>query len=126
MRVERIGLPEGGRVSVILSSTHYLSDTTLLRRQTVEIVYSSITGIRVPKNALLQDEEGQWGVYVVVGPQAEFKPVTIVGDNLDYYLVQPLVGATDLDKNTAKKALRPGDEIIIRGEGLFDGKVVRT
>lgn len=126
MRVERIGLPEGGRVCVILSSTHYLSEITLLRRQTVDIVYSSISGIRVPKNALVKDAEGQWGVWAVVGAQSEFKPVTIVGDDQDYYLVQPQIAATDLDKNLAKRALRPGDEIILRADGLFDGKVVRS
>ena len=36
MRVERIGLPEEGRVPIVLSSTHSLAATTLLRRQTVE------------------------------------------------------------------------------------------
>ncbi len=125
MRVERIGLPEGGRVPVILSSTHFLSDTTLLRRQTVDLIFSSATGIRVPKNALVQDGEGQWGVWAAVGAQAEFKPVTVVGDDGDYYLVTPLVPATDLDKNVAKRALRPGDEIILRAQGLFEGKVIR-
>jgi putative membrane fusion protein len=126
MRVEQVGQSENGRVPIVFSSTHYLADITLLRRQTVDIVYSSVTGIRVPKNALLQDEEGRWGVYAVVGAQAEFKSVTIVGDDGDYYLVQPLTPATDLDKESAKKALRPGDEIILRADGLFDGKVVRS
>ncbi|SBW11465.1 conserved exported hypothetical protein [uncultured Eubacteriales bacterium] len=126
MRVEQVGQAENGRVPIVFSSTHYLSDITLLRRQTVDIVYSSITGIRVPKNALLQDEAGQWGVFAVVGAQAEFKSVTIVGDDEDYYLVQPLIPATDLNKEVAKKALRPGDEIILRADGLFDGKVVRS
>lgn len=126
MRVEQVGQTENGRVPIVFSSTHYLSDTTLLRRQTVDIVYSSVTGIRVPKNALLQDKTGQWGVFAVVGAQAEFKSVTIVGDDQDYYLVQPLTPATDLDKEVAKKALRPGDEIILRADGLFDGKVVRS
>lgn len=126
MRVEQVGQMEDGRVPIVFSSTHYLSDTTLLRRQTVDIVYSSVTGIRVPKNALLQDKTGQWGVFAVVGAQAEFKSVTIVGDDEDYYLVQPLTPATDLDKEVAKKALRPGDEIILRADGLFDGKVVRS
>ena len=110
---------------VILSSTHFLSDTTLLRRQTVDLIFSSATGIRVPKNALVQDGEGQWGVWAAVGAQAEFKPVTVVGDDGDYYLVTPLVPATDLDKNVAKRALRPGDEIILRAQGLFEGKVIR-
>ena len=34
MKVERIGPPQDGRMTVILSSTRFLSDTTLLRRQT--------------------------------------------------------------------------------------------
>lgn len=126
MRVEQVGLSENGRVPIVFSSTHYLSETTLLRRQTVDIVYSSVTGIRVPKNALTQNEEGQWGVFAVVGAQAEFKPITVVGDDEDYYLVQPLEPATVLDKEVAKRALRPGDEIILKADGLFDGKVVRS
>lgn len=131
MRVEQIGLSENGRVPVVFSSTHYLADTTLLRRQTVDIVFSNVTGIRVPKNALILDEEGawgeagKWGVFAVVGAQAEFKPVTIVGDDDDYYLVQPETPATDTNKDIAKLALRSGDEIILHADGLFDGKVVR-
>lgn len=125
MRVEQVGLAENGRVPIVFSSTHYLSETTLLRRQSVDIVYSSITGIRVPKNALVQNEEGQWGVWVVVSAQAEFKPITVVGDDEDYYLVQPVTPATDPDKDVAKKALRAGDEIILKADGLFEGKVVR-
>lgn len=125
MTVDRISEVENGRVAVTLSSTRFLSETTLLRRQTVEIVFSSVTGIRIPKNALYQDEEGQWGVYVKVSAQAEFKPITIVGDDGDYYLVQPLIPATDVNPNKAKKALRPGDEIIISADGLFDGKVIQ-
>lgn len=125
MLVEHIGAVENGRCAVVLSSTHYLSETTLLRRQTVDIIFSSITGIRVPKNALYQDEAGQWGVYVMVSAQAEYKPVAIVGDDEDYYLVKALNPATDLDKDVAKRALRPGDEIILTAEDLYDGKVIR-
>ncbi|MEG0765620.1 MAG: HlyD family efflux transporter periplasmic adaptor subunit, partial [Pseudoflavonifractor sp.] len=125
MRVERLSAPENGRVALTLSSTHALAEITLLRRQTVEIVYAAKTGIRVPKNALYQNEAGAWGVYALVSAQAEFKPVTIIGEDQDFYLVEPVTAATDLNQNKAKKALRPGDEIIIKAEGLFDGKVVR-
>ena len=49
----------------------------------------------------------------------------MVGGDDDYYLIQPLVSATNgEDKEGAKKALRPG-EVIISAEGLYDGKVVR-
>lgn len=124
MTVERISDPENGKVTVVLSSKEFLSDTTLLRQQTVSLVYSSTTGIRIPKNALYQDESGAWGVYVVVGARAEFKPVDIVDDEEDYYLVNPVEVAPG-DNNEAKRSLRAGDEIILSGEDLYDGKVVR-
>lgn len=56
-------------------------------------------------------------VYAVVGHQAEKKPVEIVREGSDYYLVTP----TD---NTTKKRLRAGDEIIVTATDLYDGKVV--
>lgn len=125
MEVERVSAPENGRVTVVFSTTRFLSETTLLRRQTVDIIFSTVSGVRVQKNALYQNEAGEWGVYAVIGAQAEFKPVNVVGEDGDFYLVQPVIPATDLDKNEAKRALRPGDEIIVSAEGLFDGKVVR-
>ena len=89
MKVERVGeTPENGRVTVVLSSDRYLSETTLLRKQTVELVFDSQTGIRVPTQAVRVEErtvtdpeteeekqELVTGVYVLVGQQAEFKPV---------------------------------------------------
>lgn len=91
MKVERVGeTPENSRVTVVLSSDRYLSETTLLRKQTVELVFDSQTGIRVPTQAVRVEErtvtdpeteeekqELVTGVYVLVGQQAEFKPVTI-------------------------------------------------
>lgn len=44
MTVERISAPENGRVAVTLSSTRFLSNTTLLRRQTVDLIFSSQSG----------------------------------------------------------------------------------
>ncbi len=136
MTVERIGPPENGRVAVILSSHRFLSDTTLLRRQTVELLFSQRTGIRVPTEALRVEKELQTDpdtgeekevsvscVYVQVGVFAERKPVTILSQGEDYYMVEPLV-PKDASASVAKKALRPGDQIIIAREEIWDGKVI--
>ena len=135
MLVERIGAPQGGRVAVVFSSTRFLSEITLLRRQTVEILFDSVSGIRVPKNALrvLETAPGnesgepgrQTGVYAVVGMQAEWKPVTILAEEEDHVLVHPAPFANEQDKHETKKALRSGDEIIVNADGLYDGKVVK-
>ena len=126
--VESVGEGEG-QVVVTLSSQDGLARTTLLRRQTVELIFDSRTGLRVPKQAVHLTEEtvtdpdtGEeetrtvYGVYAVVGARAEFKPVEILEDSGEFYLVTPV--ASD------KTALRAGDEIVVSARDLYDGKVV--
>lgn len=138
MKVERVGTPEDGKVPVVLSSTRYLSETTLLRRQTVELVFDSVTGIRVPKEAVrvvtktaADKETGEISqytatvVYAMVGVQAEEKPVTILEEGEDYFLVEPAPFSNPESLTETKKALRAGDEIVVRAEDLYDGKVLR-
>lgn len=134
MTVERLGDAVDGQMVVVLSTDKFLSDTTLLRRQTVELVFDTISGIRLPKEALRVEqqtvtdsetgEESQvsvTGVYALVGQQAEFKPVSILAEEDNYILVT----AADTSTTTAaKKALRAGDKIIISSGELYDGKVI--
>ena len=134
MEVDRLSDPENGQVLVVLSSDKFLSDTTLLRRQTVELVFDTVTGIRLPKEVLRVDqqtvtdeetgEEKQVSVtcvYALVGQQAELKPVTVLAEEDNYILV----AAADTSTTTAaKKALRAGDQIIISSGELYDGKVI--
>lgn len=136
MKVERVSDEENGRRAVVLSSTRYLADTSLLRKQTVDIIFHSTTGIRVPKKAVRDElittkdpETGEeitsrvTGVYVLTGAQSEFKKVEILEDDGDYYLVQAVLPAVPTD-NQIKTALRAGDEVIITAEPLFEGKVI--
>lgn len=138
MLVEGIGEAEGGRVPVIFSSTRFLSQVTLLRRQTVEIVFDSVSGLRVPKSALRVLDQTQTdpntqaetvvqtaGVYVVIGMQAEWKPVSILAEEEDFFLLAPAPFQNEQNMNETKKALRAGDEVIVTAAELHDGKVVR-
>ena len=135
MLVERIGDPENGQVLAVCSTDRYLSETTLLRRQAVELVFGTQTGIRVPKSAIrvvtqtrTDPESGQaveenvTGVYALVGKQAEFKPVQVLVQQDDYCLVE---GMPPERASEGRKILRAGDEIIVAAVDLFDGKVVR-
>lgn len=122
MGVERIGAPENGRAAVVLSSTRFLSQVTLLRRQTVDLVFSSRSGIRVPARAVRM-EDGVTGVYVQVGVKAEFKPVEVLEQGEDYYLVQPR-REENASAAQQKKALRAGDQVIVASREIWDGKIV--
>ncbi len=117
MKVDRIGTAEDGQAVLVLSCDRGLSDTTLLRKQTVELILNRDAGIRVPKAALRVSSDGSAGVYVLTGAQAEYKAVTVLADGSDFYVVRSV--ATD------KTALRDGDAIITTADGLYDGKVVR-
>lgn len=116
MRIFHIGEDENGRCVLVLSCSRYLSDITLLRHVSADIVFSSYSGLRVPKAAIRVSESGKSGVYVLEGSTARWKTVDILYDNGESYVVR-------LDKSDTDN-LWPGDEVIVNAKGLYDGKVV--
>ena len=129
MRLERLETSDG-KTMAIFSSREKLSETTLIRIQEVDIVVEALTGIRVPRKTLrvetksVTDDNGvttevnSYGVYTVVGAQAEWKEVKVLYTGDTYYLVEPINPASS-------SRLRSGDTIILSSTGLYDGKVVR-
>ena len=116
MTVERVGNNEAGYRLLVLSCDRYMQNVTLLRQQSADIVFNSYQGLRVPKDAVRVSEGGQTGVYTLEGAAARWKPITILHDNGESYVVE-------LDK-TSTANLWPGDEVIIHAQNLYDGKVV--
>ena len=136
MKIERVDEAADGACLVVLSSTRNLADTSMLRKQTVDIVFNSLDGIRVPKKAVRTEnrevtdpETGKTttkqviGVYVLTAAQAEFKAVEILADDGDYYLVQAVLPDVPTD-NQLKTAFRAGDQVIVSSDELYDGKVM--
>lgn len=130
MRVEAISAPEEGQTTVVFSTDRYLGQTTLLRAQSAELIFDEYSGLRLPKQAVHMEkyttEETEekpaeeirtLGVYVLMAGRAEFKPVEIVTETENFYVLR----ATD---DTRSDALRAGDEVIVRATGLYDGKLV--
>ena len=115
MRVARLGGNEAGSRLLVLSSNRALQNVTLLRQQSAEIVFTSYSGLRVPKSAV-RVENGQTGVYILEGTLAKWKPITILHDTGESYVVT-------LDTSSTNN-LWPGDELIINAKNLYDGKVV--
>lgn len=116
MTITRIGDEENGRRLLVLSCSDYIQNITLLREQSADVVFQSYAGLRVPKNAVQLDENNQPGVYILESATAKWKPVTLLYDNGESYVVE-------LDKENTDN-LWPGDEIIVEANELYDGKVV--
>ena len=141
MTVDRIGPEEkDGRV-LVLSADRGLKEITLLREQTVGLIMKRYTGIHIPKQALhmetvsvtdsengAEHEVQVLGVYAVTGAQALFKPVEIIREGSDYYLVSPAGKSPWFQGRSSSevriRTLRAGDEIIVTATELYDGKVV--
>ena len=132
--VSSVSAEENGKVVVVLPGTTYLPQLTLLRQQSAEIIVSTISGVRVPKEALRAekislDEEGnrvvteETGIYCVVGAEARFKPVEVVYNGDGYVLVRSTLG-DDVTDAQEKTRLRAGDEVILSAVDLYEGKVV--
>lgn len=129
-KVERISEEENGMVTVIFHSREYAAQLTGLRNQSVEIITDQTVGFRVPKRAVRVDESGRLGLYRVSGAKAEWVSIDILWEEADYYLVAQAPKRDSegnvLEMTALEKAarLRAGDEIVVKGEGLYDGRVV--
>ena len=130
MRVENISMGEGEDCAVVLSSDRFLSSTTLLRDQSVELIFRRYSGLRVPKNAVHQvtetftdKESGQEqtrtrvGVYALIAGRTEFKEVEVLVEAEDFCVVKPL--------GQGREQLQSGDEVVTRAKHLEDGLVLR-
>lgn len=127
--VTSVSKEENGRVAVVFTGENYLPEMTLLRQQSADVITDTITGIRVPQNALRvetrtdENEDGTTqetqvtGLYCVVGMTVRFKPVTVVYNGDGYALVKAA-------SQTEKTCLRTGDEVVISANDLYDGKIV--
>jgi len=130
MQLDYVSPAEGDVASAVFSTDRYLGRTTLLRFQSAELIFHSYSGLRIPKQALHMEkytttdeqtgeitEHQRLGVYILMAGRAEFKQVSVVTESQDFYVVTP-------DGDSAAKALRAGDEVIVRAVGLYDGKLM--
>lgn len=134
--ISSVGPEENGRVVVAFEGRRYLPELTLLRQQRAEVVHSTVSGIRIPKEALRAqkvtvDSDGNrttediTGVYCVVGAEARFKPVQVLYTGDDFVLVESTVAVTTSPSVSMETTrLRAGDEVIISARDLYDGKVI--
>lgn len=116
MTIERADTLENGECVVVLSCNNSLGDTLSARITECEIIYESYTGIRVSKEAVRTNEDGEKYIYTEKALQAEMHIVEIVYEQDGYYLVKSDAG----DNNP----LLEGAKIIVEATDLYDGKVI--
>ena len=117
MTVESIGEAEDGRCVVVFSARRNMAETAALRSLTAEVEFASYSGLFVPEEAVNTGDEGETSIYLLTGLQAEEVAVEILSPVSGGYIVR--------DGAENGTVLREGSEIIVAGEDLYDGKVVK-
>lgn len=113
-KVLSISSPSDGECTVVFRCTAATSEMLSVRLASAEIIFDAHEGIRVPKQAVLLDQEGSY-VYTLTGMQAEKKHISIVWETDEYYLA-------DVSQDAA--SLRTGNDIILSTKGLYEGKII--
>jgi len=116
LHVEQVSDESGGERAVLFSCGQDLSSTLAFREVTAEIKFAEYSGLRVPKEALRTDEDGSQYVFVYTVMYAEKKTVHVTYESDSYVLV-----SVDPDAS----ALHEGDQIIVSGKDLYDGKILQ-
>ena len=130
MLLEKTVLDDNGEAYLLFSSFDLAFSGNLSRMQDVKILMSSVTGYRIPAEALTK-LNGNDGVYILVGTAVEFRRVTKLSDGNGYFIVNTY--EKDREENQLGGTANSGSEIpylnvndliITSGNDLYDGKLI--
>ncbi len=121
---------------VVLSCDYMDAQIANARIEDVEIQTHTYSGLKVSKRAIYEDyvfvsdengntvksQEKVQGVYVLYGSELIFKQISITYSSDNYVLCDP---TPDEGKLINGETIQLYDQIVIKGDGLYNGKVVK-
>lgn len=106
-----------GNMAVLFKCNYMSEELSSIRLESVQVQMQKHEGLKVPKKAIVVDENQQAGVYVRVGNVATFRKIKqIYSEPADYVICEEIPGDTEY--------LQMYDDVITEGRGLYDGKIV--
>lgn len=116
--LDRVASSPEGQTALLILKTDIVPDGFVFNRsQKIEIVYSTMTGVRVPANAL-RVVNGEYGVYILDENVVRFIKIDIIFEGDGYYISQ-----TEYPEEDTERRLQEHDRIITAGKELYDGKI---
>lgn len=118
-KVHSMKAVEGNNTLVVFKCTLMNDELTALRKVNGKVVINEYTGLKVSKDALRFDDEGQPGVYIRRANIVNFRSLNILYTDDKF-----VVAAPDEDVKLNYTHLELYDEVIISGKDLSDGMVI--
>ncbi len=123
---------------LVLQCDYMDSFLAMARKEKLEITTLQYEGIKVAKRAIheavvkktVKDKKGNkttkekkvQGVYVLHGSELQFKEISIIYSSSDYVLCNP---NPDEGVLFSDESIELYDQVIVKGDNLYDGKVIR-
>lgn len=105
-----------GKIAVVFRCAYMSEELSDIRKETAQLLLVRHSGLRVPKRAIVINDEMQAGVYIRSGNVATFRKINqLYSEPADYVICE----VTD-----ESGYLQLYDDIIVSGKGLYDGKTI--
>lgn len=131
MRVQSVSSRADETVAVVFKCTLMNEALSSLRKEKAEITVKTYDGFRISNEALVENENGLTGVYVLSGKRVVFKPIKILYYADNHVIAREAVyykknGEIDKAKTPNLPVLESYDRVIVKGKNLHDGKVINN
>lgn len=133
MTVHDISEEKDGIITVTLKCKLMNEELVTLRKEKAEIVINEYSGLKINQEAIVKNNEGLDGVYVLSGNLVEFSPIDIkyYGEHYviadKYYVIKEKENGDkyiDYEATDEYRAIKLYDNIILKGKNLHDGKII--
>lgn len=105
-----------GNMAVVFRCDQMSAELSTIRKEAVEIQLVEHSGLKVPKQAIVVDENQQVGVYIRSGNVVAFRKIEQMYSQPADYVVCRVVNEDGY--------LEMYDDIIVNGRDLYDGKII--
>lgn len=118
MTVTAVNKDGNGRAVLVLQCTQMNPALSIARVEQIRIRLKQHEGVRIPDKAIYFNEEQEPGAYVQTGNTLTFRRIRVLHhDTVDKFSVCELTEEAGY--------VRLYDKIVVKGEDLYDGKLVR-
>lgn len=113
---EKIEDETSENVIVVLLCKTFTAEVASIRQINADIIFSTISGLRISSDSVRFDENQQMGVFILDRNEVKFRAIEIVHTGNGYNIVKWNQGT--------KNALQLFDEVFVGGNDLYVGKVI--
>ena len=107
---------QDGKLAVVFRCAYMSEELSNIRKETAQLLMVRHTGLRVPKRAIVINDEMQAGVYIRSGNVAVFRKIEQLYSEPADYVISKIKDESGY--------LQLYDDIIVSGKGLYDGKTI--